>query len=114
MQEQLNLLIEKHCKTIKEQVGSLGAMLSRVEAGDAGGPQSLLAEAEALAHQLKGSTGTAGFLELSKAATALDDHLKSLCAGGRDFQTAHQRFAELAQITTAIRPENSVLYRATA
>lgn len=117
MQEQLNLLIEKHCASIKNSVSELGDLLNKVQDAASSAPLETVREAEALAHQLKGSTGTAGFREVSGAATALDDHLKVLCRTSpenitQEMGEAMQLFGQLSAIVTAITPSSSTLYKA--
>ena len=79
MHDRLNSLLERHCETIKTSVQTVGRLLTEVAEGSTPDPVASVQAAEALAHQLNGSSGTAGFHELSTAATALDDHLKPLC-----------------------------------
>jgi HPt (histidine-containing phosphotransfer) domain-containing protein len=117
MQDRLNILLEKHCETIKGSVTALGRLLADLSAGTSSDPIAEVEAAEALAHQLKGSSGTAGFHEVSKAATALDDHLKVLCrsepvavAGGiGEAMSLYQTLERIAQNTT---PNSSRLYHA--
>ncbi|NJM33439.1 MAG: hypothetical protein HC850_00680 [Rhodomicrobium sp.] len=78
MQDKLNAIVEKHCETIKGNVAMLGQLLSELDRGCAD-PRGVVARAESLAHQLKGSGGTTGFKDISTAAGALDEHLKMLC-----------------------------------
>jgi HPt (histidine-containing phosphotransfer) domain-containing protein len=116
VQDKLNLLIEKHCETIKRHVETLGGMLSSI-AGGAADPLGVLTEAEALAHQLKGSSGTAGFGEISRAATALDDHLKALCRGSAQdipgrLVKAMELFRALDRAASEATPGTSTLYQA--
>jgi HPt (histidine-containing phosphotransfer) domain-containing protein len=116
VQDKLNLLIEKHCETIKRHVETLGTMLSSI-AGGVADPLGVIEEAEALAHQLKGSSGTAGFGEISRTATALDDHLKILCRGSADglstrLVKAMELFQALQRAAQAATPHSSALYQA--
>ena len=114
MQEQLNLVIEKHCETIKHNVETLGSMLTAIAGGT--DPRTMVAEAEALAHQLKGSCGTAGFHDISRAATTLDDHLKILCRSSEDGVTsglaeAMKLFQSLDDAASVATPSTSTLYK---
>jgi len=116
MQEQLNRVIEKHCVTLKEHVETLGGMLAGV-ARNAVDPLSAVREAEALAHQLKGSSGTAGFHEISRATTALDDYLKGLCHSSREAITAsvdeaQELYQSLERAARDATPRTSTLYKA--
>lgn len=117
MQDRLNAVLEKHCETIKGSVAALGRQLSDIAEGAASDPLSAVQSAEAVAHQLKGSTGTAGFHDVSRAATALDDHLKILCrsdedcvAGGMD--EAMGLYAVLEKVSVELSPACSSLYAA--
>jgi len=117
LQEQLRALIERHCVTLREHVDAVGRNLRR-SFGPPEGDLDALAEAESLAHQLKGSSGSIGFSQVSAAATTLDDHLKTLCAlGGRMNEAQRARlfelYDELRTIAEAISPEKSTLYHAT-
>ncbi len=117
MQTQLNNLLERHCETIKSSVTALGSQLAEIAKGSAPDPLGAVQSAEALAHQLKGSSGTAGFHEISRAATALDDRLKLLCKANRrevadGANAAMGLFDQLERISGTLSPASSVLYRA--
>ncbi|MGB0086132.1 MAG: Hpt domain-containing protein [Rhodomicrobiaceae bacterium] len=114
MQDKLNAIIEKYCGTIKTSVRMIGRLLDEVAQG-VPDPLATIKEAEALAHQLKGSSGTAGFNEISAAATALDDQLKILCRsnaadGPLAIDAASERFRSLEQLALAATPSSSSLY----
>ena len=116
MQDKLNAIIEKYCGTIKASVRMIGRLLDEVAQG-VPDPLATIKEAEALAHQLKGSSGTAGFNEISAAATALDDQLKILCrsdapGGHAGLNAASALFRSLEQIAQATTPSSSSLYSA--
>lgn len=115
MQLQLNALLERHCMAIKASVTMLGHQLAAIAEGSAAEPLAAIEEAEALTHQLKGSTGTAGFHDICRAATALDDHLKTLCAGdagslAAGMGEAVRLFESLDQAARAATPGASSLY----
>ena len=117
MQDRLNILLEKHCETIKGSVTALGRLLADLSAGTSLDPIAEVETAEALAHQLKGSSGTAGFQDVSRAATALDDHLKLLCRGepagvAGGMSEAMSLYQTLERITLATTPSSSRLYHA--
>lgn len=117
MQDRLNILLEKHCETIKGSVTALGRLLADLSAGTSSDPIAEVEAAEALTHQLKGSSGTAGFQDVSRAATVLDDHLKVLCksepagvaSGMGEAMTLYQTLERIARNTT---PNSSRLYHA--
>jgi HPt (histidine-containing phosphotransfer) domain-containing protein len=117
MQEKLNRLIEKHCASIKHTVSQVGGLLAQIRDGAASAPLDSVCEAEALAHQLKGSTGTVGFREVCEAATALDDHLKILCRADSEavingIGDTMLLFDRLSAIVSTITPSASTLYKA--
>ena len=114
MREKLNLLLEKHCVTIKNNVELLGEHLNRARQNGAA-PQDALSDAGALAHQLKGSSGTAGFHDICVAATALNDHLNAI--KGREGAPLRQGVIEaielyesLSRASKAASPQSSALY----
>ena len=114
MREKLNLLLEKHCVTIKKNVELLGEHLSRAQQ-DGVASQEALREANALAHQLKGSSGTAGFHDICVAATALYDHLKAISEREdaplrQGVRQAIELYARLSRASKAASPQSSTLY----
>ena len=113
MQEKLNQLLEKHCVTIKNNVELLGAYLKRAREED--DLLQALNDAAALAHQLKGSSGTAGFHDICVAATALNGHLSELTARGeahshQDLQRVIELYDKLSSVSQAAHPQSSALY----
>jgi chemotaxis protein histidine kinase CheA len=114
MREKLNLLLEKHCVTIKNNVERLGKHLSGARR-DGASSREALREANALAHQLKGSSGTAGFHDICVAATALYDHLNAIAAleGAPLRQGVNQAielYERLSVASRAASPHSSALY----
>lgn len=115
VQDQLRALLERHCATVRQNVDSIGRMLREVSAPGIR-PAAAVGRAEALAHQLKGSSGSVGFPEVSSAAKALDDQLKLLCAIGDDtailsqMAGVHSLYDELKRQASAITPQSSTLY----
>jgi len=92
-------------------------MLAPVAAKSSSAPLTDIQTAEALAHQLKGSSGTAGFHEISRAATELDDHLKTLCQADTEQLTAGideamARFQRLRRAASEMTAASSSLYQA--
>jgi len=115
MQAHLNSLLEKHCKTIKSSVGAVGQLLEEISDGTTADPLASVEAAEAIAHQLKGSSGTAGFHDISAAATDLDDYLKVLCRTERHAVTggigeAVRLYNELAGVARNTTPAQSSLF----
>jgi HPt (histidine-containing phosphotransfer) domain-containing protein len=114
VREKLNLLLEKHCVTIKNTVERVGEHLERAR-DDGADPQQAVEDAADLAHQLKGSSGTAGFNDICVAATALHDHLKDLSERGDTLlrpglHRAMELYARLSSVSQAARPQSSALY----
>ena len=116
MREKLNLLLEKHCVTIKQNVELVGEYLKRAGAADAATPGQALKDAAALTHQLKGSGGTAGFHDISGAATALNDHLNAITRGEVPFRQGVDKamalFEPLGRAAREATPQSSALYLA--
>lgn len=116
MQNQLRDLVRTHHANLLTQIDRLGQMLGNIAAPDAGCADAIAA-AEGLAHQIKGASGSIGFADVSRAATILDDHLKSLVALAGEV-TAGQIQAAIALVDDLQRtarnttPESSTLYNA--
>lgn len=114
MQEKLNLLLEKHCVSIKGTVDLLGDHLKRARDNEAGRRQAI-EDATALAHQLKGSSGTAGFHDICVATTALYAMLTDLNARGDaplrpGVDQAMELYERLSSAARAAHPQMSTLY----
>lgn len=114
MQDKLNAIIERHCKAIKRDAGEIDAMLKAVASGG-NAPRAGIEAAEALAHQLKGGSGTAGFAAICEAVTALDDQLKTLlgCPDAEILAGVHPALllsGELIRIAERTEPGASKLY----
>ncbi|HKJ60844.1 MAG TPA: Hpt domain-containing protein [Hyphomicrobiales bacterium] len=118
MQNELRVLIERHCTTIRQYTDLIGGYL---EEGLCDFPASYraLIEAEKIAHQLKGSSGSIGFADVSAAATRLDEQLKILC-GEENHLSQHERektaglFQVLAEVSRTLTPNQSSLLHRTA
>jgi chemotaxis protein histidine kinase CheA len=114
VREKLNLLLEKHVVTIKKNVELVGEQLSRARQ-DATASREALKEAGALAHQLKGSSGTAGFHDICVAATALYNHLNAISGQGdaplrQGVHEAIELYEKLSLVSRAASPQSSALY----
>ncbi len=116
VQDKLRALITVHCATIKDSVGQVETSLARLY-GPADRHPGVIEEARGLTHQLKGSSGSIGFREVSNAATVLDDFLKSVCGIDRrldnvELQRIFHLLHNLKSEAAAISPEHSSLYHA--
>jgi HPt (histidine-containing phosphotransfer) domain-containing protein len=114
VREKLNLLLEKHCVSIKGTAGLLGEHLKRARDNEAERRQAI-EDATALAHQLKGSSGTAGFHDICVATTALYAHLTELSASGGappgpGVDQAMELYEKLSGAARAAHPQTSTLY----
>lgn len=114
IQEQLRALIARHCATIRHTVEAIGRSLE--ETADPWSSAGMaVARAEALAHQLKGSSGSVGFHGVSAAATALDDRLKVLCAAdatviASQMPRVRALYEALQEEASSLTPQSSTLY----
>jgi len=108
---QIRELVRTHHSSLLEQIHRLGDMLTAPAAHCAGA----IAEAEFLAHQIKGAGGSLGFADIHEAATRLDDQLKRLKAQGRDAAAAEMErvqglSADLRRTAEATTPQSSSLW----
>ena len=115
MQNELRVLIERHCATIRQYTDAIGGYLKEGLFGDTVSRQALI-EAEKVAHQLKGSSGSIGFSDVSAAAASLDDQLKTLCAEDNDIPRQEREkvaglFEVLDELSKTLAPEQSTLLR---
>jgi HPt (histidine-containing phosphotransfer) domain-containing protein len=113
-QDQLRALLTKHCGTINELVERM-AGLSAQASDAAGDPARFVAEIREIAHQIKGSSGSIGFPDISVAAAQLDSQLRLLIQGGNhlessDWQTSLLLISELQRLAKDAIPEGSTLY----
>jgi HPt (histidine-containing phosphotransfer) domain-containing protein len=111
--DQLRALPERGCASLKDQVESVGSLLSGCAMrGD--GTTNSIAETQAITHQIKGTGGSIGYMELANAATALDDHLKRLAKSAPidplQLQIAKELFARLQERAGELSCEKSALY----
>lgn len=116
MQDELRALIERHCVTLIGEAAAVRDCLARL-ADPAADRAAVVAQGAGLAHKIKGSSGSIGFGEISRAAQALEVHLRELARlEGRLDEAQVERAIglgrELEAQTAAIRPEHSALYGA--
>jgi HPt (histidine-containing phosphotransfer) domain-containing protein len=112
--EQLREILKRGCASLRDQVETVGRLLPQI-ATSADDAAVTIAEAQAITHQIKGTSGTIGFKDLAAAAAALDDSLKQL--GERpmrvdqnQLQISNQLFTRLQTIARETTCENSALY----
>mgnify|MGYP002173287622 CR=1 FL=1 len=116
LQDQLRNLVRTHHVNLLAQIDKLDQMIAGLDAGNAACAQGVT-EAEGLCHQIKGAGGSIGFADVSRAATVLDDHLKSLVALNGDvtasqIQESVDLSADLQRIANETTPESSTLFNA--
>jgi HPt (histidine-containing phosphotransfer) domain-containing protein len=114
VQDKLNALIEKQCASIPKTVEAIGVQLQSVMESGANSTDAL-EHANALVHQLKGISGTAGFTEICEAATALYDCLELPAhecrpPTGVELEQAMALYRKLADLGRNVRPAASWLY----
>jgi HPt (histidine-containing phosphotransfer) domain-containing protein len=115
MQNELRVLIERHCTTIRQYTDLIGGYLEEGLYDSPASNRALIIEAEKIAHQLKGSSGSIGFADVSAAASRLDDQLKMLCDEER-YISQHERektaglFQVLAEVSKTLTPDQSSLF----
>jgi HPt (histidine-containing phosphotransfer) domain-containing protein len=114
VQEQLRALVERHLSHLGEDLATIGALLT--PKGDTL-PVAQVSEAEAITHQLKGTSGSMGLPDISGAASALDETLKLLCKAPApipavELQAAQEQLATLRRIAEGTTPAMSTLYNA--
>lgn len=112
--DQLQALLERHCASLDQEVGSIGrklseTMLARERYRDA------MQETAALVHTVNGSSGSLGFRTLSTAAAKLEDVLNEIARSGKkpeesDLVTANRLFTEMQKIAVETVPEDSQLF----
>jgi len=113
-QDQLRALLTKHCRTINELVEKIAGLSAQLSDAS-GNPTTLVAEIREIAHQVKGSSGSIGFPDISVAAAELDSQLRHLIEAGNhldssDWQTSLFLISELQRLAKDATPERSSLY----
>lgn len=117
MQEKLRKLIDRHCTWLHDTMPALRHNLSPlITQGDA--DNDAVRAAKVISHQIKGSSGSVGFREISEAATRLDGHIGQLMeakvtASPEDRQTLDTLCIELQNIVAIVEPQTSALYNFT-
>ncbi|MEZ5829386.1 MAG: Hpt domain-containing protein [Hyphomicrobiales bacterium] len=116
MQDQLKALVRTSHANLLNQIDRLGGMLAAI-GGQGADCAAAIRDAEGLAHQIKGASGSIGFPDVSQSATVLDNHLKSLVALGAavsadQVKPSLELFADLRRTAESTTPESSTLYGA--
>lgn len=117
VQDKLRSLIKVHCVTIKDSVKELEASLAQLYGHTDRQSELIIEDARGLTHQLKGSSGSIGFRDVSNAAAILDDYLKSISGMDRsltdfELQRVFHMLDKLKRETVTLSPEHSSLYNA--
>lgn len=116
MQDQLRALITRHCTTIRDYVDHVGDNLAFLAAQEEDADASFHRALE-LAHQIKGTSGSIGFHELSRLAALFSEYLRTLYpVHGAEAvaQTGEvmKLFSEMSRLAHTLRPQDSSLYDA--
>lgn len=77
MRDEIINLVERHCETMRQEAADIAALIGN-ETCPSGDSHT---KALAIAHKLKGSSGTIGFTEISHTAQTLEDALRDVVAG---------------------------------
>jgi len=114
MQDRLRQLINRHCTWLHDTMPALRHnLLPLITQGQA--DCEAVRAAKVMSHQIKGSSGSVGFGEISAAATELDNHLSKLMQAGSPAGADERKLLEnlcikLANIVATVTPETSALY----
>lgn len=111
MQDDLRRLLMKHCDTLRSDIETLSAALRPLD-GRPGArlPSASLTEASALAHRIKGSSGSIGFMEVSAAAARLHEALSEFETTRGNATKVTTSLELLAERIGKAKPEDSRLY----
>lgn len=115
-QDQLRALIERHCVTLNDEAAAIGTHIRQLEDAAIDSSEAI-SNAIAMAHKIKGSSGTIGFSAISSAAGSLESYLSALASTGMDptaaqVNTVAGLFDELNTLVRTVSPESSTLYNA--
>ncbi len=116
VQEELRALIERNYLKLCEQLEAVTRLLVERDP-EAPFDQALIAAAQSLTHQLRGSAGTIGFSRLSAAAAELDESLSRLMfdqspVAADRLEGCLGLLIALRSIAAQTTPDMSALYRA--
>ncbi|MDF1776252.1 MAG: Hpt domain-containing protein [Rhizobiaceae bacterium] len=115
-QDQLRALIKHHCVTLITEADAIGTHIRQLEDASIDGSEAI-SNAIAMAHKIKGSSGSIGFAAISSAAGSLESYLSALASTGMDptaaqINTVAGLFDELNTLVRTVSPESSTLYNA--
>ena len=115
-QEQMRILIETHCSTLRDEAAMVQDCLDGL--GDmSDDPRLIVAEGVGYAHHIKGSSGTIGFGDISEIAKSLEHHLRAMDQLDKpptleDIEVARELSKKLSDAVATLKPEQSTLYEA--
>ncbi|MEJ2229083.1 MAG: Hpt domain-containing protein [Alphaproteobacteria bacterium] len=116
LQDQFRALITGHCETLACELLEIKTCLDGL--GQPGVVEAdAIAKGFALAHKVKGSSGTLGFAEICAAAETLEHYLRDLgksgaALGPSEREQIFDHYDLLACRINAISPEQSSLFNA--
>lgn len=112
VESRVRQIIAEHCDWLSEQVKVLATNIAALPAQEDDDVKAAERAVE-LAHQVKGSCGTLGFLDVSEAAADLEAHLKTVVKDpGSDVRRTTALFERLRHAIDSVEPEHSTLYDA--
>ncbi len=116
LQDQLKALIERHCATLTNEADAIGSHIRQLEDTSIDSSEAIT-NAIAMAHKIKGSSGSIGFAAISSAAGSLESYLSALASTGMEPTAAQVNtvvglFDELNTLVRTVSPESSTLYNA--
>jgi HPt (histidine-containing phosphotransfer) domain-containing protein len=115
VQEQMRDLLKRYCTKLFGQLEILEPLLSQSSNIDTQS-SAMLARAQKITHEMKGTAGSLGYSDLAAAASALDDDLKLYAKQDRvprpQLQISKELFARLRKIASQTTPQESALFDA--
>lgn len=108
-QKQLRALLIRGLENLNNEIELVGRLLTDRSTH----PEKTLEQAQQITHQIKGTSGSIGYLMLSEAAAALDEQLKHLAGDGvapEDLKVSDALFEDLKRVASETTCETSTLY----
>ena len=115
MGDELRRLIERHCRSLKKLADEVGLHLALIANGGAV-RRAELDRVLDVAHQINGSSGSIGFIEISESAADLEDQLKMLSnldpehSADSLILAAMASFERLRRLVDNLTPQQSALF----